>query len=201
MEMNINSVTKNVVSNSYKFSEKLKNNSKIASEKKEENTIEDIVTISVEASQKLEKEMSAEVEERVQSPTNDAISDKAAEYSHLDEDLANARKSAEGMAESFEAMRLAMQIAARMSKGAKVSPKDEEFLMSFNHKMYMTAKSAQGIAQHQEDLSDETLSEDQEKSDDDTEALASGGEAMPVETAQVSENSSADSAPAESANA
>ena len=75
----------------------------------EENSIKDIVTISLEATQKLEETRSTsekitigEVSEEpleASSQASDALSEKAAAVSHLDEDLANARKSAEGMAE------------------------------------------------------------------------------------------------------
>lgn len=189
MAMNINSVTKNVVANSYKISEKIKDNSKISEKNKEENSVKDIVTISLEATQKLEEEMSAKEAEKVEisesdTQATDAISEKAAEYSQLEANLENANKSAEGMADSYEAMRLAMQIAARMSKGVKVSADDEEFLMNFNNKMYMSAKSAQGIAQHQKDMSDETLSEEysEKHSGDDAEAMAAAtGPGMPTE--------------------
>lgn len=207
MNMNINSVTKTVVSNSYKISEKIKEDSKTSNKKQEEKGIKDIVTISLEATQKLEETRSSEekitVEEKPEeasSHASDALSEKVAAVSHLDEDLANAKKSAEGMAESFDAMRKAMVIAARMSKGAKVSGKDEEFLMKFDHKMYMTAKSAQGIAKHKEDLSDEDISgNDEESSSEESESLASAANSgMPAEVPAESEAPSSDSAPEES---
>lgn len=210
MEMNINSVTKTVVANSYKISEKIKENNKKTEKNEEENSIKDIVTISLEATQKLEETRSTsekitigEVSEEpleASSQASDALSEKAAAVSHLDEDLANARKSAEGMAESFDAMRKAMVIAARMSKGAKVSGKDEEFLMKFDHKMYMTAKSAQSIAKTKEDLSDEDISGDDEKnSSEDGESLASAADSgMPAEVPAESEAPSSDSVPEES---
>lgn len=210
MEMNINSVTKTVAANSYKISEKIKENNKKTEKNEEENIIKDIVTISLEATQKLEETRSTsekitigEVSEEpleASPQANDALSEKASAVSHLDEDLANAKKSAEGMAESFDAMRKAMVIAARMSKGAKVSGKDEEFLMKFDHKMYMTAKSAQGIAKHKEDLSDEDISgDDEESSSEESESLASAANSgMPAEVPAESEAPSSDSAPEES---
>ncbi len=207
MEMNINSVTKTVVANSYKISEKIKDDSKTSKKSEESNGVKDIVTISLEATQKFEETRSSEEkitvekkQEEASSHASDALSEKAAAVSHLDEDLANARKSAEGMAESFDAMRKAMVIAARMSKGAKVSGKDEEFLMKFDHKMYMTAKSAQSIAKTKEDLSDEDISGDEEEnSSEDSESLASAaGSGMPAEAPAEAEAPSADSAPEES---
>ncbi len=201
MNMNINSVTKTVVSNSYKISEKIKEDSKTSNKKQEEKGIKDIVTISLEATQKLEETRSSEEKpEEASSHANDALSEKVAAVSHLDEDLANAKKSAEGMAESFDAMRKAMVIAARMSKGAKVSGKDEEFLMKFDHKMYMTAKSAQSIAKTKEDLSDEDISGDDEKnSSEDGKSLASAADSgMPAEVPAEAEAPSSDSVPEES---
>ena len=207
MNMNINSITKTVVANSYKISEKIKDDSKTSNKKQEGNSVKDIVTISLEAAQKLEESRFSEEKitveakpEETTSHASDALSEKAAAVSHLDEDLANARKSAEGMAESFDAMRKAMVIAARMSKGAKVSGKDEEFLMKFDHKMYMTAKSAQSIAKTKEDLSDEDISgDDEKKSSEDGESLASAADSgMPAEVLAESEAPSSDSVPEES---
>lgn len=207
MNMNINSITKTVVANSYKISEKIKDDSKTSNKKQEGNSVKDIVTISLEAAQKLEESRFSEEKitveakpEETTSHASDALSEKAAAVSHLDEDLANARKSAEGMAESFDAMRKAMVIAARMSKGAKVSGKDEEFLMKFDHKMYMTAKSAQSIAKTKEDLSDEDISgDDEKKSSEDGESLASAADSgMPAEVPAESEAPSSDSVPEES---
>ena len=78
-------------------------------------------------------------------------------------ELANAKKSAEGMKSTYEAMRLAQEICRRMTKGATVSGSDEQFLMNYSHKMYQMAKNAQMMAKSKEDYSDESLSEELEE--------------------------------------
>ncbi len=66
-----------------------------------------------------------------------------------------ARQQGEAMAEYTEDVVKCMEIARRISRGAKVPPYDEKKLMEFNFEMYMTAKNAAMINSHKSLWEDE----------------------------------------------
>ena len=59
-----------------------------------------------------------------------------------------------------DGMQVALEVAKRMSKGAKVSDSDEKMLQEYNPQMYMAAKNAQQMAERKIDMSDESLIDD-----------------------------------------
>ena len=59
-----------------------------------------------------------------------------------------------------DGMQVAIEVAKRMSSGAKVSDADEKMLQEYNPQMYMAAKNAQMMAERKRDMSDESLIDD-----------------------------------------
>lgn len=59
-----------------------------------------------------------------------------------------------------DGMQVAIEVAKRMSSGAKVSDSDEKMLQEYNPQMYMAAKNAQQMAERKKDMSDESLIDD-----------------------------------------
>ncbi|MCI9138163.1 hypothetical protein D7X25_19965 [bacterium 1XD42-8] len=74
-----------------------------------------------------------------------------------------ARQQGEAMAEYTEDVVKCMEIARRISRGAKVPPYDEKKLMEFNFEMYMTAKNAAMINSHKSRKEYKSLWEDEEE--------------------------------------
>lgn len=77
-----------------------------------------------------------------------------------------ARQQGEAMAEYTEDVVKCMEIARRISRGAKVPPYDEKKLMEFNFEMYMTAKNAAMINSHKSRKEYKSLWEDEEEGDE-----------------------------------
>ena len=100
----------------------------------------------------------------------------------------NAKKQTEALNKSSDAMLKAMQIYARIAKGGRVPPEDEQFLMQYSQTMYMSAKMQAMMAKEHEEY--DSLLEDEEETPDDgveldgtvhsAEATVSGGEIVAV---------------------
>ena len=73
-----------------------------------------------------------------------------------------ARQQAEAAEDEAESMKQAMEIARRISKGGRVPPRDEKFLMEYSQEMYLSAKMMAIMAEEHE--KHDTVLEDEEDS-------------------------------------
>lgn len=111
---------------------------------------------------------------------------------------ANAERAADALAEENKKLRQAMEISRRISKGGRVPPQDEQFLLEFSPEMYMAAKMAALLAEkhkkHDSALEGEAEPKEYDDAPDDTvhsvEAEISGGEVTGI--AAVTTNGSAE---------
>ena len=159
MGLSVNNINSNA---GYAYKNTLQNQAKIenkASETKVTTIIDELILTSDQ--ENIEKTAEKTPLEQTSSENREQTSYKGQmDMATFNRELANAKKSAEGMKSTYEAMRLAQEICRRMTKGATVSGSDEQFLMNYSHKMYQMAKNAQMMAKSKEDYSDESLSEE-----------------------------------------
>ena len=87
-----------------------------------------------------------------------------------------AKQQTEAAAEQWEKMAKAIEIARRISKGGRVPPQDEQFLLEFSQEMYMSAKVMASMAKEHKD--EDSVLEDEEETAEggDVEAVGSGTE-------------------------
>lgn len=88
-----------------------------------------------------------------------------------------AKQQAEAAKEQGETMRKAMEIMRRISKGGRVPPRDEQFLLEFSQTMYMAAKMMALMAKEHKD-EDSVLEDEEERAagEEAVEAVGSGTE-------------------------
>lgn len=87
-----------------------------------------------------------------------------------------AKQQTEAAEEQWEKMAKALEIARRISKGGRVPPQDEQFLLEFSQEMYMAAKMAAMLAKEHKD-EDSVLEEEEESTEDGgVEAVGEGTE-------------------------
>ena len=75
-----------------------------------------------------------------------------------------ARQQAEAAEDEAESMKQAMEIARRISKGGRVPPRDEKFLMEYSQEMYLSAKMMALMAKEHE--KHDSVLEDEEDTDE-----------------------------------
>ena len=87
-----------------------------------------------------------------------------------------AKEQSEAAAEQWEKMAKALEIARRISKGGRVPPQDEQFLLEFSQEMYMAAKMMAIMAKEHKD--EDSVLEDEEETAEDggVEAVGEGTE-------------------------
>ena len=87
-----------------------------------------------------------------------------------------AKKQAEAANEQWEKMSKALEIARRISKGGRVPPQDEQFLLEFSQTMYMSAKMMALMAKEHKD--EDSVLEDEEETVEEggVEAIGEGAE-------------------------
>ena len=87
-----------------------------------------------------------------------------------------AKKQSEAANEQWEKMSKAMEIARRISKGGRVPPQDEQFLLEFSQTMYMSAKMMALMAKEHKD--EDSVLEDEEETVEEggVEAIGEGAE-------------------------
>ena len=83
-----------------------------------------------------------------------------------------AKQQTEAAAEQWKKMAQALEIARRISKGGRVPPQDEQFLLEFSQEMYMAAKMAAMAAKEHED--EDSVLEDEEETAEEGEVEAVG---------------------------
>ena len=88
----------------------------------------------------------------------------------------SAKQQAEAAKKQAETMEKAMEIARRISKGGRVPPQDEQFLLEFSQTMYLTAKMMALMAKEHKD--EDSVLEDEEETTQDggVEAVGEGAE-------------------------
>ena len=87
-----------------------------------------------------------------------------------------AKQQTEAAEEQWEKMSKALEIARRISKGGRVPPQDEQFLLEFSQEMYMSAKMAAMLAKEHKD-EDSVLEEEEESAEEGgVEAVGEGTE-------------------------
>ena len=110
-----------------------------------------------------------------------------------------AKQQTEAAAEQWEKMAKAIEIARRISKGGRVPPQDEQFLLEFSQEMYMSAKVMAMMAKEHKD--EDSVLEDEEETEESggVEAVGSGTEHLEASVSgdAVSGVSSAVNAPSE----
>lgn len=106
-----------------------------------------------------------------------------------------AKQQAEAAESQSKTLMQALEIMRRISKGGRVPPQDEKFLMDYSEEMYMMAKMQAILAKKHEKY--DTVLEDEEESEDGTaeetegavvqsvEATVSGGEVTDVSVAST----------------
>ena len=100
-----------------------------------------------------------------------------------EENARAARQQTDAMADEAKAMKQAMEIARRISKGGQVPPQDEKFLAEFSQEMYMAAKMMALMAK--EHKKEDSVLEDEEESGE-PEAVGDGGETRATAEAVLS---------------
>ena len=85
-----------------------------------------------------------------------------------------AKKQAEAANEQWDKMAKAMEIARRISKGGRVPPQDEQFLLEFSQEMYMAAKMAAMAAKEHEDEDSVLDDEEESAAEGEVEAIGEG---------------------------
>lgn len=87
-----------------------------------------------------------------------------------------AKQQSEAAAEQWKKMAKALEISRRISKGGRVPPQDEQFLLEFSQEMYMAAKMAAMLAKEHKD--EDSVLEDEEEAAEDggVEAVGTGTE-------------------------
>ena len=87
-----------------------------------------------------------------------------------------AKQQSEAAAEQWKKMAQAIEIARRISKGGRVPPQDEQFLLEFSQEMYMAAKMAAMMAKEHEDEDSVLDAEEETAEDAAVEAVGAGTE-------------------------
>ena len=87
-----------------------------------------------------------------------------------------AKQQTEAAEEQWEKMAKALEIARRISKGGRVPPQDEQFLLEFSQTMYMSAKMMALMAKEHKD--EDSVLEDEEETVEEggVEAIGEGAE-------------------------
>ena len=87
-----------------------------------------------------------------------------------------AKQQTEAAAEQWKKMAQALEIARRISKGGRVPPQDEQFLLEFSQTMYLTAKMMALLAKEHKDEDSVLEDEEQTAEEDGVEAIGAGAE-------------------------
>lgn len=88
-----------------------------------------------------------------------------------------AKQQTEAAEEQWKKMAKVIEIARRISKGGRVPPQDEQFLLEFSQEMYMSAKVMASMAKEHKD-EDSVLEDEEEQSAEEggVEAVGEGAE-------------------------
>lgn len=120
------------------------------------------------------------------------ISEQGLEF--LQQQMENAKKSAEGKGKAYDDMGKLMEIARRIAKGDKVPPKDEKKLMEFSFELYQTAKMSASMHQNKKRKEHKSLFEDEDDNSMREKVRALRQEAASAEPVSETSAASADTA-------